>query len=351
MEQAIRMANEFLRRGDQLLFDRVKIAFDRAAGRRGMTAAAELRTERRCVDSVVGTHRDLEHAAFFFAHGDAHLHAFDPARDVRQPFHLIVARSQRLAHGEGGVDDRDLSAGVKLHGLVDHALHLDLGAGFDHKVDVVDRLPVAERHHRSRDMVRLRRGVGVYKAAGVGRDAGVDAAGDVFVELHIQQLQQLPDDLGGCRRGAIHIAVLRFNRVGAVVVDTQIDMIDALHHAVAQQLPRRNIDADNISGNKILFLIMLCQIGEFGRQLAVDGNVRPLTELAQRQRQRVAAAEAVAVGIGVGQDLEIVMLFEQRSDFVKRYLPHPRPPLHLLEYPSCSGYGISPRCIRSNPWG
>ena len=123
--------------------------------------------------------------------------------------------------------------------------------------------------------------------------------------------------------------MIRNNGIGAVVVDTEIDLVDALHHAVAEEGHRRYVNTDDILRLKFLIAIVLCQIAEFGRNRPVDGDIRPLAELSQRKRQRKRAAEGIAVGVDMGQKFKIIVLLQKRGDFIKRYHPHGSPPRHL----------------------
>ena len=146
----------------------------------------------------------------------------------------------------------------------------------------------------------LRRGRGVAKTAGIRRNAGIQAVGHAFIQGHAHLPDHLVDDLAGSSGTVVQQQPIRIIRIGAVVVNTQINMVLTLNGT--QQPLGSHIHRHHIPGGELHRHNIVKKIIVLGGNVCLVLHIGELALLQQRPAKSKAAAQGVPVRVGMGQN-------------------------------------------------
>ena len=172
----------------------------------------------------------------------------------------------------------------------------------------------AVRHRRYR--MRMRGRIRELEAAGIGRDADINALRDLARQSASERRQHIVQHLRASARIRTDEVFRAEAFVRAVVVDDQIHPALILLRRIGEQLFLCNIGRNDILRVEIIRRITVSNHWRIAScDLRILQNIRPLADLAQTAAQSAGAACGIAVRAAVGQDENIVMRLQSGSRF------------------------------------
>ena len=281
-----------------------------------MSAAAELGAGERRVHARARAHTDLPRAVLRFLHRHGAVRALDHAAEGGEVFHVGLGERHALLQGLRHSDDNNAVFVVEFHRAQKLSFKREALFALRAEVELVDGFIVDARlHQRGGHAVRVRRDVGVDKAARVGRNGDIERQGDFLRQLP-QLLRKRAENFAAGGALGVHAALGRVVLVARVMVDGEIDARFEHLGVVREEAQRRKVDGNDRLIVKIVRHPVPLNIGGkmLGR-LAVVENARMLSHRPQHGAQRRRAAEGVAVGAAVGEDEVLIVRAEVCRDF------------------------------------
>ena len=202
-----------------------------------------------------------------------------------------------LGHGDNGYP----LVQVKTHRLQCQPFQPGIGLGLGLKHDSIDPAVICPGFNQiCCNSVTLCRGGGVAKTAGVRRNTGIQAVGHAFIQGHAHLPDHLVDDLAGSSGTVVQQQPIRIIRVGAVVVNTQINMVLALNgtqQPLGSHIHRHHKPGGELYGHNIVKEIIV-----LGGNVCLVLHIGKLALLQQRPAKGKATAQSVPVRVGMGQN-------------------------------------------------
>ena len=207
-----------------------------------MAAAAQTGADCRSVPAGDCPDGYFCFTVFALAQGGCQADTLNGSGIGRQVAQLRVGNTDAFLHGLGNGHNGQFTVTENLHMLRDPGMEPQLGQRIGLK-----QLQIQSRHIRAgtgagrRGQKRVGIGVGIAEAAGIRGHTHIDGIGNVLIQLHTQEGQQVIDDFRAGSTLRVHQLFGGEGGAASVVVDAEQTLVSQFRKVPGQHIGRRHI--------------------------------------------------------------------------------------------------------------